>query len=264
MQDELHSADGHRWPSTLVMAITVVLLVSALTWRESRGHHNPSSPSRAAAATTHDRATAPPTVLMNRLISPCDEVQDCLGKDTYRLHLHVAVTFTLPLGWSSTSYDAASADFFSDSKGYGVSVLEDVVAATPSSHLRPGPTSGGIDAHSVARWLASRPFLVASPVTRTMLSGLPAWQVDVRLKPGPSSAARCTRGGSLPCIPLLLMEPSRPRAAGIWGSERIRWILLDLAGGGITAVSTWDFTDRLDMLSPAQPLIASIQFVEFR
>jgi hypothetical protein len=264
MLDEIHSTDGHRWQSTLVIGATVLVLVTALVWQESRGHHSTSSgPPVAGATSTLGAGAAARTVTTNPVISPCDVVQDCMGKDTYRLHLHVAVVFALPLGWSSTSYDGTSADLFSESKGYGVSVLEDVVAATDSSHPR-ADGGGGTDARSVALWLASRPFLAAGPVTSTRLSGLPAWQVDVRFQPGQRSVARCSRGGAHACIPLLLVDSQQPRSVGIWVSERIRWILVDLAGGGVTAVSTWDFTNRLDMLSPAQPLIDSIRFIEFR
>ncbi len=262
MLDEVRSTDGHRWRSTLVIVVTVLVLVTTLGWRESRDHRSTSSGARAAPATSGDIASpAPRTIVTNRVISPCDVLQDCLGKDTYRLHLRAPIGFTLPLGWSSTSYDGTSADFFSDSKGYGVSVLEDVA---PVTFLRHPSMDSPPDAHSVARWLASRPFLVAGPVTHTMSSGLPAWQVDVHFQPGPWSPARCSRGGTQTCIPLLVVYSQQTRTIGIGVSERIRWILVDVAGGGTTAVCTWDYTNRMDMLSPAQPLVDSIRFLGFR
>ncbi len=254
--DELRHRDLRKRRTTSVLAVAVAVVVVALTWRAvaSVGPPGliPAGPRPAAIPT--------PTSLVSPDPVACDRVQQCLGGDSFRLNLPVPVSYTLPpTEWTLTSYTATTADFYSGNFGYGLSVMEN---PTPAMNSRNAQADPGVrtSAEPLARWLASRPYLVSSPVTATTLSGLRAWQVDVRMKPGQPTVAHCGYDASDACVPLMLMDITGLRTVGIWGDGQIRWTFVDLPGGGTTALWTWDFDNDPLGFARAQPLIDSMRF----
>jgi hypothetical protein len=259
--DELLSRDTRRRRSTVVMAVAVAVLVVALGWRAVAGLGpsgiTPLGPTPTPTPTT---SSAPGSRVMTPNPVACDLVLRCTGPDAYQLRLKVPVSYTLPPpAWALGTYTATTADFEPNEYGYGVSVMENAKPALSSSRPQVDP-SGGTTAQTMARWLAARPFLLSSPVTQTTLSGLPAWQVDVRLKPGQRTIAHCGYYAQDACLPLMLMDISGSHTVGIWGDGRIRWTFVDLPTGGTTAVWTWNFDNNPHGFAPGQPLIDSIRF----
>jgi hypothetical protein len=240
----------------MVAVVVVLLVVGGLGWGFLAGVYGsapvpPSgiTPSPTVSSAANDLAAA-----------PCDQLQVCLGRNAYALHITIEFTFILPNGWTSRDHGGSDADFFSAQRGYGVSVAED---------LAPAGMGSGVTAESVARWLAARPFLVSSAVTRTSLVGkdggivphrLTAWQVDVHLKPDQQAGGHCLPDGSQPCVPLLLTEQRGFRSEGMWGNEWIRWIFLDLPDGQPAAVFIWDFANHAALTPTARQLINSMVF----
>jgi hypothetical protein len=255
MLEALFATDRRRRLSSRLLATCVALLVLALGWRILAGQQVartiPSGPIPSPVPTV----TAPAVA---QAVSPCDQLQECLGHRSYGLHFDlVEVTFTLPTGWTSTSHGHSDLDLYSPDLGYGVSVTEGISPPLRSTSGAPG---GVLTAESVAHWLAGRPFLVSGPVTRTMFAGRVGWQVEVRLKAGEPAIAHCQHDGSQACVPLQLTGQTGFRSQGMWGEERMRWTFLDLPNAGPAAVSVWSFDNRPDYLTPAQPLIDTLRF----
>jgi hypothetical protein len=269
MLAELHRADGRRRRASAVIAVAVVVVIAVLGWRiaaslEGIGRLTPTGPTHGPTPTVSSSTGADGP-------SPCNEVVQCLGHNTYMAHIDDAVTFTLPTGWTLPAAGSSNTDFYSPISGYGVSVVEDI--SPPGM----GPTA---PAEAVARWLAARPFLTSGPVTPATLAGLtggtvtrrlPAWQLDIQLKPDQPATGRCLLQPSkvvagvetapqTPCVRLLLTNETGYRSQGMWGHERLRIIVINLPNGTPAAVLIWDFTNRADMTTPASQLIDSIVF----
>jgi hypothetical protein len=257
--DELLRRDTRRRRSTVVLAVAVAMLVVALGWRAVAGL-GPSDITPSGPAQTPTSSSPAGSRVMTHNPVACDLVLRCTGPDAYQLRIDVPVSYTLPLStWELGTYTATTADFAPNEYGYGVSVMENAKPAMNSSRPQVDP-SGGTTAESIARWLAARPFLVSSPVTQTTLSRLPAWQVDVRLKPDQHTITHCGYNAQDACLPLMLMDISGSRTVGIWGDGQIRWTFVDLPNGGTTAVWTWNFDNNPHGFAPGQPLIDSIRF----
>jgi hypothetical protein len=108
----------------------------------------------------------------------------------------------------------------------------------------------GGDAESLARWVASRPFLRTDTV-EVDVGGRQAWQVDVELRPGRAlDRARSCDGevtGS-PCHALLRTPDTVNGESGPWTGMVSRFLFVGLPGGHTFVAWAWSFDhDRAAM-----------------
>jgi hypothetical protein len=192
----------------------------------------------------------------------------CHGGRTYTIAMRVPMTWTLPRQFRRNS-GAGPAELLTESfwthQGHmaGLTVLEQVRAARMGETA--GPAAGvAANAAALARWMADRPFLQSSGVTRTTLDGHPAWTVDVRLRPklGPGPA-QCANA-NIPCYPLTYQPAGYPEVTGIFsgtfGHAEYRYTVLDLPGAGTTVIWSWVFGDDTGALAMNQRVAHTIHF----
>ncbi len=187
----------------------------------------------------------------------------CLGSRVVIVRGPVDYTFRLPRGvpWKIDASGApwavdATMDPWIDSAG--ISVLVGVRAPVGG---RVGPP---LPAAELASWVASRRFLVATPVTHGNQDGLRTWTVEVRSRPGvpragPGSA--CS-GVATRCHALLTWrQGSSLNEAASHDGELTRLTFLDVPGGGVVAlVARADFA-AADSLRGAAELLRSVDIM---
>jgi hypothetical protein len=196
----------------------------------------------------------------------------CHGGRTYTIAMRVPMTWTLPRQFQRNTGPAElmTESYWTHHGHFAyITVLEQARAARlGKAHPisidnyygnTPGPAAGvAANAAALARWLADRPFLQSSGVTRTTFDGHPAWTVDVRLQPnlGPGPAL-CDSG---PCYPLIYQPAGYPEVAGIWGHMESRYTVLDVPGAGTTVIWSGVFGDDPGALAENQRVAHTIHF----
>ena len=185
-----------------------------------------------------------------------DEVVTCLGDDRYHLALQVPVTVTVPGNfdsnfnvWDTTSLEVYRNDF----KTVGVTVLESPVPVLDDGSAT-RDVSAGSTAEAQAAWLAQRPFLGHTHVTRTTLDGRTAWRVTGTLKPG---AKLTTRKTAQMVAPTFFGGTAK---AGYWPGLVAEYTLVDVPGSGVTVIWSWAVYEHSRVLRANQPLIDSMHF----
>jgi hypothetical protein len=121
----------------------------------------------------------------------------------------------------------------------GLNVFEHAHAVR-SDDISEADPSGGTTAREMARWIATRPFVAPTSVTRTSVGGRPAWRVVATLRPGARLTSTWDAGR---IAPLLFDIP--PAGSWLSGSVLGEMTLLDLPGGGVTAIWSWSNTGDL-------------------
>ncbi len=196
---------------------------------------------------------------------PCSSV----AAGSYLLPLEVPFTVTLPSGMDikgqveRTDRGRVGLDVdVVSSTGPGLSVVMDPEGSKPVEGRKPDPAAGST-AQSIATWLADRPYLETTSVVTTTVSGLPAWQVDVRLRDSATATATC-QPSIADCIPMVLL-PFGVNATGIGHAQVGRMIFVQASADRVVWVYAWDgggdSADDLDaVLAVMQPVIDSIDF----
>jgi hypothetical protein len=93
--------------------------------------------------------------------------------------------FMLPSGWSVRPLQSGSGlDLMDDDAGVGVSVV-----GYPHPVEEPGRSP--MPPKRLARWVSQHPSFTTSPVTRTIVDGRTAWQIDVRVRPDAETTTSC-------------------------------------------------------------------------
>jgi hypothetical protein len=105
--------------------------------------------------------------------------------------------FTLPAHWQVSGMDAMNGEPGSAGNGLVARSLTtgDAFAYTEApideSHYSPDGLPSDWGPERLARWVATRPYLVASPVTEVAFAGVRAWQVDLTLRAGATVVDHC-------------------------------------------------------------------------
>ena len=205
-------------------------------------------------------------------LAACGGVQDpcaAVAAGSYLLPLEVPFTATLPAGVDikgqieSTDRGRVALDVdVVSSTGAGLSVVMDPEGSKPVEGRNPDPTAG-TTAESMATWLASQAYLDPTAAVTTTVSGLPAWQVDVRLRDDAPATSTCQPSIG-ECIPMVLL-PFGTNATGIAHGQVGRMIFVQAAADRVIWVYSWDgggdsANDLNAVLALTQPIIDSIEF----
>ncbi len=250
--DELHRAAPRRRRAHVVVALATA--AAALALAIGAGQLLEGSQRTPDAV---DRPTKPSAPKVQQPVTACrNPLVSCLDDHRYQYALPTPMTWTVPRGFG-TPYSGIGPTLVEtyrlDDTG-GVTVVEGVRAAT--AHESPRPVASVGSAHELVRWIARRPFLSSSVIRRSELDGLPAWSVEVDVKPGsPDGPASCT-GQGIPCYPLLY-EPGGA-FTGAWDGITGRYTAVDLPGSGVAVVWTWTFTGEMPVESDT--LVDSIRW----
>ncbi len=188
----------------------------------------------------------------------CDlSIITCHGGRSYTVALDVAMDWTLPRGfdapYSGSPPDSQFIETYLNDGRAGVSVLQDVSAASPQS--APGPVPGIGSAPALATWISQRPFLESSSVRTDRVDGHPAWTVEAQVGVGrPPGPATCN--GRIKCYPLMVQDDGS--FVGAWRGMTSRYTVMELPGAGITVLWSWTFDS--DIPPAVDDLVASVRF----
>jgi len=111
-------------------------------------------------------------------------------------------------------------------------------------------------------WLRQQRALVVTKTTDVTVGGLTGKSVDVRLAPGWKGTCPDLPAGTTAAMLLTRAGGPANEALGMSGSERMRFVFVDIGGGDVVAILV-DSSDpsRFDQLaSDAMPIIESMQF----
>ena len=142
-------------------------------------------------------------------------------------------------------------DFYQLTDQAGVTVLSDATAAPP------GPPE--LTTRELASWVAGRKFLDSTPVVRTAVDGLPAWQVDVALRPGALRTVRGWCNEHEPCRALLKLTTGSWET-GPWRTMLSRYTFVDVPGPGTVAIWSWAFDRNEAALRVNERLVSTLSF----
>jgi hypothetical protein len=180
---------------------------------------------------------------------------------------HPTISMTVPDGWIlgddralAARISPATAGFFRQTDGAvyfdGIYLYSGPLAGPADGAVTPVEGVGS-KAKDLAEWLAARPQLTATPVTRVTVEGREAWQLDFRLSP--AAGELC----GIPCANLLNSpDGNRWYAMGIEGPWAVRTILVDAPNGETLAITVQD-TDGSGLaaeVTAAQSILDSIAF----
>jgi len=240
----------------------LTLLVSGVGWEAWN-----QTQSSSLGPATHGHGGAPGVAPSGLSNDPCAlPVVTCSASRTHMtFKMAVPMSWTRPdnftsdvmnirsnqLGSTVVSIDARRKDVSG-----GVDLAMPVRAAGANGPL--GPKQGGpTNARAFAQWIAARPFVDASPVTRGTLGGRQAWAVQVTVKPGIRGDG-CNPNANWIDLLWGVGDNSYP-AQFIWKCMTARYTFVDIPGAGTASVWDWTFDDP-STLAGNQPLIDSITF----
>jgi hypothetical protein len=170
------------------------------------------------------------------------------------------LTFTVPDGWELVADTASWVQLRpAGSQNVGIYLFRDAFALSQDPTCPTTAEPGvGTTSTELTTWLRGLPGLVASSPALVTVGGLRGTSLDLAIKAGWTES--CPFANGLPTVPLI-------RNDGIerWvlaGSERLRFYLLDVPGGGNVIVDVDDFEgSQIDQLiKDATPIIKSFQF----
>ena len=206
--------------------------------------------------TAHDRTgptdrTATAVGLPGSLCRQTDVT--CLGSRRLRVDIAVPVTATLPRTFqTSIRVVPRGAEFYrADAEATGVTVMENARAVRYDGTWRRDP-GAGTSARSMARWLANRPFLTDTTITRRTLGSRTAWLVRGTLRPG----------AGLPATKAARVAPTFANGeftAGVGPLLRGTYTLVDQPGGGVVVIWSWHFGQSRPLLAGNRELIDSLR-----
>lgn len=229
MLDELHHRRGRRTVLYAVAAAAAVALVlgfGALRW-----------------SVWHPGASAPAATRPTRTASGTD------------FPLAVPFTAVPPDGWSHSIESNVMVTIDSPTGPYVEVVMDPTPIPTVAS-----PVPQTLTAASIAVWLAARPELEPTTAVRTTVSGLLAWQVDLKLRPGVSGTQTCD-GQNENCLALFHVPGlNGPLGVGTGGEGRA--IVVQLPDGRIIGIAEGitGASPLSTILAATQPVVDSISF----
>lgn len=176
----------------------------------------------------------------------------CLGGGMVRVSGATTYRLTVPPGFVPTPAVGNMPDLvdvYQENAHAGVTVLPDV--------RRAGKAGPGEGARSLAEWIAARSSVDAGAVRRDRLGDLTAWTVQLRSRDGRTVPVEASCNQTTPrCRPLL--RQSTGWETGIWDTMTSRYWLVDLPGGDVLAVWSWQF-DGSDAMRLNENLARSLK-----
>ncbi|HTK44055.1 MAG TPA: hypothetical protein VL749_01720 [Patescibacteria group bacterium] len=251
------------WAAATVAILLLAGLVGGIVGFPRTTTEPGPTPSPAATPTPTATSEPKPTVAP----TPRGTV---LPSGTYRsVRFAPGVAVTVPTGWLLEDDSPAMLSLVRPGAGFvhqpdGANIFDAVrlyarpVAGQPDGTIDPMP-GVGTSALALANWLAARPQLTATAVTRTTLAGRPAYTLDFTLSP--SAGELC----GVRCVNLLNgpgPDPSKVYQLGILGTWKDRAYLVS-APDGSTVVVTIEDTDGngfADEVTAALPIVESLAF----
>ncbi len=249
--EEVQRVAPRRRRARALVAVAAAALILLLVVGAAQLMGNPPNqaggPAGRPSSVPSERVQQPAVGCNNPLIT-------CHGRRTYTVDLRVPVTWTLPPRFGAPYSGSSPTDtyvetYLLDSSG-GVGIAQHVSAAAEEAVPQAVPAIG--TAEALADWIAERPFLASSAVRETELAGLPAWTVEVEVRPGlPEGPATCS--SRIACYPVLFVPSgSSGWVAGAWEGMTSRYTVLDLPSSGVMVVWSWtfgtDFPPAIDRL----------------
>ena len=236
-----------RWAVAVVgTALVVVALVLAVPLLRARPLVTPNDQTGASVAQPTPQASGP---CANLLIT-------CLGGGRYRVALSAPVIMTLPANFQGAFALLDSGvleDYRSDVDSTGVTVMENAIPVKYDTSWSRDPAAGN-SAASMARWLSQRPFLVHATLTQTTVGGRLAWRVTASLKPGAQLPAI---HGTGPVAPTFTEGTARE---GYNNALLGEYTLLDVPGGGVTVIWSWNDSHNRQALAGNQTYVDDLSF----
>jgi hypothetical protein len=170
------------------------------------------------------------------------------------------LTFTLPDGWELVTDTPGWIQLRpAGTENLGLYVFRDATALSqdPACPATDEPGVGTTSTELIA-WLRDRPGVVASSPALVTVGGLRGAAIDLAIKADWSES--CPFANGLPTAPLIHND-----AVERWvlaGSERLRFYVLDVPGGGNIVIDVDDFEgSQIDtLIADATPIIKSFQF----
>ena len=242
-----HLATSRRRTRIALAAAILAVLLGAVTgatqWLDSGSGRRSGEPAHEVSPTTLQETTA----AADQFGCLHPRITCGPGQQMYGVDLDVDLTWKLVHDFGAPYSGSGPTDTFVESyladRQAGVSVFEQVQVA--AQQRSPRPLADIRTAQEFITWVSERPYLQASSVRRTTLSGQPAWTVDVRV---PHDAAagpgRCINHAA--CHPVIYQAGAgSPWIAGLWGGMTARYTAIDLDGAGITVVCSWSFEGQI-------------------
>ena len=159
-------------------------------------------------------------------------VVTCLGRRSARLDLETPLTIRFPDTFVPGNVQSTGVDFFrKDVEQTGISVAQSAVPVRYDAEWKRDPAAGAT-ARSMAEWLADRPFLTDTAITRrSTASGRPAWEVSGDFR----------RGARLPVVKdeVRIAPTFLTGDGGTFGTGPLlvsSYTLIDQPGGGVTVI----------------------------
>jgi hypothetical protein len=171
-----------------------------------------------------------------------------------------ALTFTVPAGWELVADTPTWVQLQpAGAPDLGIYVFRDAFALSQESSCPTTEEAGvGRTSSALVTWLRGLPGVTSTSPALVTVGGLRGASVDLSIKDGWTTS--CPFANGIPTVPLI-------RNDGIerWvlaGSERLRFYVLDVPGGGTIIVDVDDFEgSQFDTLtSGAAPIIRSFEF----
>jgi hypothetical protein len=163
----------------------------------------------------------------------------CLdGRRRVRVDLRIPLTVTLPDNFEDgvTTWGPRSVELYrSDIEHAGVTVYEDAVPVRYDASRTRAPAAG-TTAASVARWLAARPYLTGTTLTRRTVAGRTGWQVTGIARAGAALPDRVGHNDAAVTFAV-------PGEGVSWVSPVVAgsYTLADQPGGGVTVIWSWRY-----------------------
>ncbi len=239
-------APARRAVAVAATTLVLVALVLAVPWWRAHPLVPANSHSGALAAKPTPKASGP---CANLLVT-------CLGGDRYRVALPAPVIMTLPTNFQGAFALLGSGvleDYRTDVGSTGVTVMEDAIPVKYDGSWSRDPAAGSTAA-SMARWLSRRPFLVHATLTRTTVGGRLSWRVTASLKLGAQLPAIHGTGLVAPTF-------TGGNAREGYNSALLgEYTLLDVPGGGVTVIWSWNDSHNGQALTGNQAYVDHLSF----
>jgi hypothetical protein len=238
-----HLATSRRRARIALAAATLAVLLGVVTgatqWLDTGSSRRSGEPAQQASPTPPQETTA----AVDEIGCLHPRITCGIGQQLYGVDLDVDLTWKLVHNFGAPYSGGGPTATFVESylagREAGVSVFEQVQVA--AQQRSPRALADIRTAQEFITWVSERPYLQASSVRRTTLSGQRAWTVDVRVPHDtPAGPGRCT--SHIACHPVIYQfAEGNPWIAGLWGGMTARYTAIDLDGAGITVVWSWSF-----------------------
>lgn len=177
----------------------------------------------------------------------------CLGDRRLRIRITPSVTVTVPSTFRlEPVVNRAGVEFYRlDVERAGVTLLQDAVPVRYDDSWKRDPAAG-TTAHSMARWLAQRPFLRDTRLTPRQVAGRTAWLVTGRLRAG------AVLSGARRAFPVAPAFASGSFTAGVAPMLPGTFTLVDQPHGGVSVIWSWTNSSDRSQLVGNRPMVTAL------